>query len=128
MKKRIVIASAVYLTVFFVMLYPVFCQQKEETPEEAEARRASWDKGPRTIDVSSYPPEMQEYYKVFSKKCSKCHNLARPVNATFKADEWERYIKRMMRKPGSGILSSEAKKIYEFLKYYSEQKEKAKTD
>lgn len=96
-----------------------------ETPKEAEARRARWDKGPRSIDVSNYPVEFQDTYKkLFIVKCSKCHNIARPINAEFTAEEWERYVKRMMRKPGSNIAPAEGKKIIEFLKYYTEQRAK----
>lgn len=80
------------------------------------------DKGPDTIDVSDYPAEMQDYYKIFSKRCSKCHTLARPINTDFPIDKWERYVKRMMRKPGSGITKETGKKIFSFLKYYAEHK------
>lgn len=103
----------------------VYC---EETEEEAAARRAKWDKGPRTIDVSNYPDEIKGHYKIFLEKCSQCHNIARPINSDFKPEDWERYIKRMMRKPGSGILPNEAKKIHAFLKYYAEEKEKAASE
>ena len=85
------------------------------------------DKGPVRIDVSNYPQQMQEYYKVFAKRCSKCHTLARPINTDFPIEKWERYVKRMMRKPGSGITKSTGKKIFLFLKYYSEQKKKTKS-
>lgn len=100
----------------------------EETDEEAAARRAKWDKGPRTIDVSNYPDELKGHYKLFLEKCSQCHNIARPINSDFKPEDWERYIKRMMRKPGSGILPNVAKKIHAFLKYYAEEKEKAASE
>ena len=92
----------------------VFVMAQEETPEE---KRVRWDQGPQTIDVSNYPPEMQKNYNLFAQKCSSCHNLARPVNAEFKIPDWERYTKRMLRKPGSGISPQDAKKIFEFLKY-----------
>jgi hypothetical protein len=32
-------------------------------------------------------------------------------------DEWERYVKRMMHKPNSGISDSQGKEIFEFLAY-----------
>lgn len=75
------------------------------------------DKGPDKIDVSAYPAPMQAAYKVFSSKCSKCHTIARPINTMMKRDEWERYVKRMMHKPNSGISSSQGKEIFEFLVY-----------
>lgn len=75
------------------------------------------DKGPSKIDVSSYPPQQQKAYKVFESKCSKCHTIARPINTTMTRDEWERYVKRMMHKPNSGISNSQGKEIFEFLVY-----------
>lgn len=75
------------------------------------------DKGPNKIDVSSYPPEMQKSYKLFSEKCSKCHTIARPINTMMSRAEWERYVKRMMHKPNSGINDNQGKQIFEFLVY-----------
>ena len=75
------------------------------------------DKGPDKIDVSSYPPDMQNAYKLFSQKCKKCHTIARPINTMMTHDEWERYVKRMMHKPNSGISSSQGKEIFDFLVY-----------
>jgi mono/diheme cytochrome c family protein len=73
------------------------------------------DKGPDKIDVSAYPAEIQKDYKLFSSKCSKCHTIARPINTLMTRDEWERYVKRMMHKPNSGISDSQGKDIFAFL-------------
>jgi cytochrome c5 len=75
------------------------------------------DKGPDKIDVSAYPAPQQAAYKLFTTKCSKCHTIARPMNTMMKRDEWERYVKRMMHKPNSGISDSQGKQIFEFLAY-----------
>ena len=75
------------------------------------------DNGPDKIDVSGYPAPTQAAYKVFSSKCSKCHTIARPINTMMKRDEWERYVKRMMHKPNSGIGDNQGKEIFEFLVY-----------
>ncbi|HZT28473.1 MAG TPA: hypothetical protein VFA33_01225 [Bryobacteraceae bacterium] len=75
------------------------------------------DKGPNTIDVGAYPPEMQKAYKLFSAKCSKCHTIARPINTLMTRPEWERYVKRMMHKPNSGISDKQGKEIFDFLIY-----------
>ena len=75
------------------------------------------DKGPNTINVSTYPPAQQKAYKLFTSKCSKCHTIARPINTTMTQPEWERYVKRMMHKPNSGISDKQGKDIYEFLVY-----------
>jgi len=97
--------------------------------EPLDPRIAAYDKGPATIDVSKYPPEMQENYKLFSKKCTHCHTLARPINSDFALpDEWSRYVKRMMRKPDSQISADQAKKIYEFLVYDSKNRKEALYD
>jgi hypothetical protein len=97
----------------------------EETAAEQQARIARYDKGPATIDVSKYPARMQEYYRLFSRKCSQCHRLSRPINSDYVLpDQWSRYIKRMMYKPGSNISRSEAKNIYEFLVYDSSVRKK----
>lgn len=90
-----------------------------------EERLAEFDKGPESIDVSSYPEEMQANYEIFATRCSKCHTLSRPINSDYALpDEWSRYVKRMMRKPGSGINPKEGKKIYEFLAYDSSIRKK----
>ena len=83
------------------------------------------DKGPDKIDVSAYPPPMQAAYKLFSTKCSKCHTIARPLNTMMKRDEWERYVKRMMHKPNSGINDNQGKQIFDFVVFdQTERKDK----
>jgi len=97
--------------------------------EAVDPRVAAYDKGPATVDVAAYPADMQTKYKVFLARCSKCHTAARAINSDFVLeDEWERYIKRMMRKPGSGISSGDARQIFEFLSYDSKIRKKALYD
>ena len=79
------------------------------------------DNGPGSIDVSSYPESMKKTYDVYAVKCAKCHPLSRSVNARFSAQDWKRYMKRMIRRPNSGINEEQAANIYEFLKFYSAQ-------
>ena len=77
-----------------------------------------WDKGSNKIDVSKYPADIQAKYKVFANLCSKCHTLARPINSEFVTeDEWERYVKKMMRRGKGLIQPDDALQIYEFLVY-----------
>ena len=100
------------------------------------------DLGPDKIDASKYSPELQAGYKLLQEKCSRCHTPSRPLNSQFlqlKADEqakmkasnpeifkdklvwqvedsvWQRYVKRMMTKPGCAIAEPDAKKIFKFL-------------
>ncbi|MCZ6680398.1 MAG: hypothetical protein O7E52_24470 [Candidatus Poribacteria bacterium] len=82
------------------------------------------DKGPNFIDVSSYPPQMQEYYKIFEQKCSRCHTLARPINSKFAGEDWRKYVYKMMRKPGSGLTPKTAEQIIELLVYDSQVRKK----
>jgi cytochrome c5 len=83
------------------------------------------DKGPDKIDVSAYPAAQQANYKLFAGKCSKCHTIARPLNTMMKRDEWERYVKRMMHKPNSGINDTQGKQIFDFMVYdQTERKDK----
>ena len=94
-----------------------------------QARINRFEKGPATINVSKYPPSIQEEYAVFTQKCSQCHKLSRPINSDYALpDEWSRYIHRMMNKPGSGIGGGEGKKIYDFLVYDSSVRKKAMLD
>jgi hypothetical protein len=95
-------------------------QAQEPTPHWA-----AYDKGPATIDVSRYPPEMKTAYKLYVAKCGKCHTLARSINADFVLeDEWERYIKRMMRKAGSFITPEDGKQIFDFVMFDSKTRRK----
>jgi hypothetical protein len=92
--------------------------EESETPAALKARLARLDKGPKTVDVSKYPAEMQAGYALFAKKCVKCHTLARPINSGFVLPgEWERYIKRMVYKPDSRMSDDDGKAIYRFVVY-----------
>ena len=71
------------------------------------------------VDVSSYPPDVQRAYEVFALRCSRCHTLARPLNARITDPQhWIRYVTRMRRQPGSGIDHNNADLILKFLLYY----------
>jgi hypothetical protein len=96
---------------------------------ETKARVERFEKGPATIDVSKYPQGIQENYEMFSTKCSQCHKLSRPINSDYALpEEWSRYIKRMMHKPGSGISAGDGKKIFDFLAYDSSVRKKKMVD
>jgi len=102
---------------------------EDQLDAETKARIDKYEQGPATIDVSKYPQGIQDDYETFSQKCTQCHKLSRPVNCDYALpDEWSRYVKRMMRKPGSGIDSTDGKKIYEFLTYDSSVRKKAMLD
>ena len=101
----------------------------EPLDAETKARVERFEKGSATVDVSKYPDTIKEDYQVFSEKCSQCHKLSRPINSDYALpDEWSRYIKRMMHKPGSGISAGDGKKIYEFLVYDASVRKKKMVD
>ena len=101
----------------------------EPLDAETKARVERFEKGPAAVDISKYPDGIKENYEVFSQKCTQCHKLSRPINSDYALpDEWSRYVKRMMHKPGSGINATEGKKIYEFLVYDSSVRKKAMVD
>jgi hypothetical protein len=101
----------------------------EELDAATKARVERFEKGPATIDVSKYPDGIKENYEVFSTKCTQCHKLSRPINSDYALpEEWSRYIKRMMYKPGSGINAGDGKKIFDFLVYDSSIRKKAMVD
>ena len=101
----------------------------DELDAETKARVERFEKGAATIDVSKYPDGIKDNYEAFKEKCTQCHKLSRPINSDYALpDEWSRYVKRMMHKPGSGINATEGKKIYEFLVYDSSIRKKAMVD
>jgi hypothetical protein len=101
----------------------------QEMDAETKARVERFEKGPATVDVSKYPQVIQDNYELFSHKCSQCHKLSRPINSDYALpDEWSRYIKRMMYKPGSNISAADGKKIYEFLVYDASLRKKTMVD
>lgn len=79
------------------------------------------DFGAATIDVSAYPEDQQRRYEMMVAKCNKCHPSARAVNSHFSSQQWKRYMKKMLRRPNSGINEEQAQRIYEFLKFRAVQ-------
>ena len=101
----------------FVVALTAVTSLAQQNPAE-EARLKKLDDGPKTIDVSQYPADQQKAYKLFQAKCVTCHVIARGINTEMVIPaDWERYIKRMMYKPNSGISSTEARTLFRFLIY-----------
>ena len=72
------------------------------------------------LDVARLPPDIRPDYALFARRCSKCHQLARPLGSGIHDDtEWADYVERMRRQPGSGISPADTKPILRFLHYYS---------
>lgn len=79
------------------------------------------------VDISNYPQESKEGYRIFSQKCVKCHSPAKPLNAPYSGEAWKTTVYRMMRKEGSQINQKEAEKIYAFLVQYSSTRKTVQT-
>lgn len=78
-----------------------------------------------TLDTSQYPPDIRDAYKVFAVRCSRCHTLARPLNARIRdPQQWVRYVQRMRLNPASGINAKNGEIILRFLLYYMHQRER----
>ncbi|MEZ4407085.1 MAG: hypothetical protein R3A52_11480 [Polyangiales bacterium] len=84
---------------------------------------ASLQRG-ESLDPASLPTAVRADYEVFANRCSRCHPLARPLNARVDDDEhWALYVARMRRMPGSGISPDDAPKILRFLSWWRRQRE-----
>jgi hypothetical protein len=96
-----------------------------EAQQPLAPRIAAADKGPSKIDVSSYPPELQKAYQVFSKKCGLCHSVARVINSDYVLEgDWEADVHDMTVRAGKLITATDAQQIYEFLVYDSKIRKK----
>jgi hypothetical protein len=72
------------------------------------------------LDVATLPADVRADYALFARRCSKCHQLARPLTSGIRDDAvWADYVDRMRRQPGSGITRADTKPILRFLHYYS---------
>jgi hypothetical protein len=102
--------------------------------------------------IKAYPANVQAGYKKLVSKtggCAQCHSAARPLNSRFvevpeaelarlkkeqpalladasvrqvETGVWNRYVKRMMSKPGCEIAKAEGKLIWQFLAADSKRK------
>ena len=69
--------------------------------------------------IASIPKDLVTNYTLFSKRCSRCHTLSRPINAPISSiKHWKAYVNRMRLNPSSGISPKDAQKIVAFLDYW----------
>lgn len=81
------------------------------------------------LDPTTMPESVRPDYRVFERRCSKCHSLARPLTSGITDQgQWESYVTRMRRQPGSGITPDDQVVILRFLKYYSEDQLRKKAE
>lgn len=78
--------------------------------------------GKTTIDIGSYPAEIQHGYRVFANKCSECHDLSISLKVSRSPAGWAGEVHRMQDMASSHIDDREADEITKFLAYYDAHK------
>jgi hypothetical protein len=82
----------------------------------------------QTLVRDQFAADQRPRYDMFQQKCTRCHELARPISALLSgvtplsADKFDeegikKYVVKMMRKPNSGIVKEEARELIQFLTY-----------
>jgi hypothetical protein len=82
----------------------------------------------QTLVRDQFAADQRPRYDMFAQKCTRCHELARPISALMtgvtplSADKFDeegikKYVVKMMRKPNSGIVKEEARDLIQFLTY-----------
>lgn len=75
--------------------------------------------GLTAAQLTVLPEGLMKDYVLFSKRCSRCHTLSRPLNASItSAQHWRAYVNRMRRNPSSGISPRDGESILRFLDYW----------
>lgn len=87
------------------------------------------DLGPAWVEVEDYSAYQQRNYKAFSRTCSRCHTLARPINAEARTRAgWLGVAARMaghaQDKPWASFTFPERDAAVEFLVYDSFRRRK----
>ena len=87
------------------------------------------DLGLNTVDVSAYPAARKNDYVVYTRVCSRCHSLARSINAPYVNQAWwEFYIARMRVRAhfhGDPLTKEEIQSVLDFLEYDSNERKVA---
>ncbi len=85
------------------------------------AAKFPYDLGQGTVDVSNYPENIRQDYRVFLAVCSVCHTTARPLNSPYTSrSDWKRFVHRMhikMENRGISLDLTDEKRIVDFLTY-----------
>ncbi len=69
-----------------VMSRSLWAEDASYEAERAKALKSPYanDFGPQSVDVSSYPQDLQDAYKnILLVRCQRCHTAARPLNSQF---------------------------------------------
>lgn len=74
------------------------------------------------VNVSTYPPEIQHGYRVFTDKCSECHDLSTSLMGDRSPAGWTQEVHRMQYMASSHINDRQSDEIVRFLAYYAAHK------
>ena len=108
---------------------------KSSSPPEAPAARRKAalfysDLGPDTVDVSAYPRRQRREYKTYVRVCSRCHTLARSINAPYVSRGWWDFYVANMRmrsgRRGETLDARDAAAVLDFLEYDSNERKVAR--
>jgi hypothetical protein len=75
------------------------------------------DRGPASVDVSGYPPNIQGGYQLVQKSCGKCHPVARALNTSASPLFWSHYLGNLQTQRKIDLRADEIQKIFDFLMY-----------
>ncbi len=102
------------------------------TPPAHAELKSKGSRKKRTLVREQFPDDQAKRYDVFAAKCTKCHEMKRPIialekgitpisNGAFDEAGIKKYVVKMMRKENSGIAKDDAKEIIVFLQFAREQ-------
>ena len=92
---------------------------------DARVREALYysDIGPDSVDVSAYPAQQRYQYAIYARACSRCHTLARSINAPLVGRGWWEFymlgMRMRSRREGRPLTPDETQAILDFLEYDS---------
>jgi mono/diheme cytochrome c family protein len=105
--KRIALSSSLGLA-FVAVVFGLLTQATAQFTHRSASE---------SIEVSSYPADIQRGYKMFANKCSECHGLSSSLKQSRSEEGWAAEVHRMQAMASSHIDSREADEIMKFLAY-----------
>ncbi|MBI2933605.1 MAG: cytochrome c [Planctomycetes bacterium] len=72
-------------------------------------------------ELTEYPENAQQGYKVFAVKCAKCHSLTKSFQAQVPNDDWEPCIRKMAKMQGANISPKAVKQITVFMNFWQKR-------
>ena len=71
------------------------------------------------VDLAQYPPATHRGYALMEQRCTRCHELDRPLQANVGQGGWPAYVRRMAKHPAAGISVAEQREIVKFLEAHA---------